>query len=93
MIKAFLINDCEYIAAHSEEEAVKFYQDELNNVEISEIEIEEIPAEEWPEININMDESEKSESGEDIPIILPFNELMELFSEISHPCMVASKEY
>lgn len=90
-MKLFYIEDCDYVAANSEEEAVKFYSNLIGPNE-QELEIEEIPLEKWPEMRVITDEYETTESGDDEAIVFTMDEWLIQFENMI-PCVVSSTEY
>lgn len=83
-MKLYLVDDIEYVAAHSEEEAANFYKSLDSSIEGPEI--EEVKKEDWPEYLEDYDH----EKGE--PSKVPFLPIMEEAEINGYPCVVASKE-
>lgn len=86
-----LIDECDFVAAKSEDEAIEFYKNEigLSDEEFGMLSIEQIPSEKWEEMKVfdldadhNEDEELKS---------FTMNELVDGLGE--DPGIVASTEF
>jgi hypothetical protein len=90
-MKLLLIDDCDFVIAKSEEEAISFYKKEfeMTDEDFKLINVKEIPSDKWKEINLIDYDSETSDDEK-----YSLNELINNHIEQSEePGIIASIEY